>query len=91
MFYLIQEVQLRCLSCNETRTWVICRRKIAPLSKALVDIVISHSFCGSNVNPKGETFDAELEKENFKAAGNILCQMWVKLVLDGKPNTIKMN
>ena len=60
---------------------------MAPLSKALAGLVIPHDFCGCHLNASGETVDPELEKKNFKVAGNILSQIWGELVLDGKSVT----
>lgn len=56
-------------------------------SKALAGAEISQGSCGSHLNPREETVNAELEKNNFKVAENILCQITGELVLDGKPAT----
>ena len=65
-------------------TYNYVERIMALPSKALAGLVIPHDSCGSHLNPSGETVAAEPEKNNFKVAGNILCQIWGKLVLDGK-------
>ena len=62
-------------------------RRMAPLSKALADLVIPHDLCGCHLNASEAMFDPELEKKNFKVAGNILSQIWGELVLDGKSVT----
>ena len=62
-------------------------RRMVPLSKALAGLVIPHDSYGSHLNESGETIEPELEKKNFKVAGNILSQIWGELVLDGKSVT----
>lgn len=53
-------------------------------SKALAGAEISQGSCDSHLKPRGETVNAELEKNNFKVAENILCQITGELVLDGR-------
>ena len=60
-------------------------RRMAPLNKAFVGLVIPHDSCESYLNPSEEIIDPELEKKNFKVAGKMLSQIWGELVLDGKP------
>ena len=55
----------------------------------MASLVMPHDSWSSHFYPNGETDDTELEKNNFKKAGNISCQIWEELVLDGKPVTAK--
>ena len=60
-------------------------RRMAPLSKALTTLVLPHDTCGSRLDSQHRTIDEELEKKNFKVAGEILAQVWSELVLDEHP------
>ena len=58
-------------------------RRMAPLSRALVGLVIDHKKLGNHLDAKNKTKDEELERKNFAAAGKILAEVWNKLELDG--------
>ena len=60
-------------------------RRMAPLSKELAGLVLPHDTCGTHLDPRQRTIDVELEKMNFKKAGEILAEIWSQLVLDGHP------
>ena len=62
-------------------------RRMTHFSKALTGLVTLHDSCSSQLNASGKTVDAELVKKNFKLAGDILCQIFGELVLDGKSVT----
>ena len=68
-------------------TYDYVQRWMVSQSKQLAGAEISQGSCDSHLNPRGETVNAELEKNNFKVAENILCQITEELVLDGKPVT----
>ena len=42
---------------------------MAPLSKVLVGVLLSHDTFGTHLGLQRRTTDVELEKQNFKAAG----------------------
>ena len=60
-------------------------RRMAPLSKELAGLVLPHDTCGTHLDSRQRTIDDELEKMNFKKAGEILAEIWSQLVLDGHP------
>ena len=47
---------------------------MAPLSKALAELVISPETLGSHLDSNNETVDEEFERKNFAAAGGILAK-----------------
>lgn len=56
---------------------------MAPLSRELSGLVIPHDHFGSHLNDQGITIDDDLEKENFKFAGQTLAEVWSDLSIDG--------
>lgn len=60
-------------------------RRMAPLSYQLSGLILQHDFYGSHLDNQGKTIDLELEKENFKHAGNTLCEIWNDMVIDKYP------
>ena len=60
-------------------------RRMAPLSKALVGVLLPHDTFGTHLDLQRRTVDVELEKQNFKAAGKLLAEIWRELVLDKFP------
>lgn len=51
-------------------------RRMAPLSHALSGLVLDYDFYGSHLDDSGKTIDVDLEKNNFKHAGNTLSEIW---------------
>ena len=60
-----------------------CERRMAPLSKELNGVILDHEHFGSHLDNQGDTIDPELELKNFEYAGEILSEIWSKLVIDG--------
>ena len=60
-------------------------RRMAPLSKALAGVLLLHDTCGTHLNSSRKTVDVDLEKRNFKVAGEILAQIWSEISLDSFP------
>lgn len=58
-------------------------RRMAPLSKELAGLILPYDFFGTHLNNRNETVDLELEKKNFKMAGQILCELWSNTTIDG--------
>ena len=50
-------------------------RRMAPLSKALFGISLPHETLGTHLDSSRKTIDTNLEKRNFKAAGEILAKV----------------
>ena len=44
-------------------------RRMVPLSKALSGVLLLHETFGTHLDSSRKTFDTNLEKHNFKAAG----------------------
>lgn len=57
-------------------------RRMAPLSHELAGLILPYEHFGSHLS-QGKTVDDELEKQNFKYAGEVLCEVWNSLVIDG--------
>eukprot|EP01083_Nonionella_stella_P116820 347467_1 len=55
---------------------------MAPLSKKLVGVVLSHEKLGSHLDAKKKTINAQLERDNFAAAGDILANIWSEEEMD---------
>lgn len=60
-------------------------RRMAPLSKDLAGLIIPHDHFGSHLDSQLRTTDTELEKKNFKYAGETLANVWNQLVIDEYP------
>ena len=48
----------------------------------MAGVVLPHDTFGSHIH-NGQTTDIELEKKNFKAAGEVLAELWSNLEIDG--------
>ena len=57
-------------------------RRMTPLSKALAGVLLLHDTFGTHLDSQGSTTFVELEKQNFKAVGKLLAEIWKELVLD---------
>ena len=60
-------------------------RTMAPLSKALVGLLLPYDTFGNHLDSQGRTMEVELEKRNFKKAGEVLCEVWNELLIDKFP------
>ncbi|CAG8734991.1 24591_t:CDS:2 [Dentiscutata erythropus] len=60
-------------------------RRIAPLSHDLASIILPLNTFGSHLDSQLRTVDEELEKCNFKAAGDVLTSVWEDTIIDGYP------
>lgn len=58
---------------------------MAPLSYQLSGVILKHDFYGSHLDSQGKTVDAQLERENFKHAGETLCDIWNHMLIDNYP------
>ena len=58
---------------------------MAPLSHDLAGLVLPHDHFGSHLNDSGVTINLDLEKLNFRKAGQILAERWSHSVIDGFP------
>lgn len=65
----------------------IVERRMAPLSRQLSGVVLSHEHFGSHLDSSGRTVDLELEKKNFRHAGECLAEIFSAVTIDGYPVT----
>ncbi|CAF4807130.1 unnamed protein product [Rotaria sp. Silwood1] len=63
----------------------IVERRMAPLSHDLAGLILPHDHFGSHLNDSGVTINVDLEKLNFRKAGQILAETWNQTVIDGFP------
>ncbi|CAF4098835.1 unnamed protein product [Rotaria sp. Silwood2] len=61
----------------------IVERRMAPLSHDLAGLILPHDHFGSHLNDSGVTINIDLEKINFRKAGQILAERWNQSVIDG--------
>ncbi|CAG8621288.1 13386_t:CDS:2, partial [Dentiscutata erythropus] len=64
-------------------------RQIASLSHDLASVILLHDMFGTHLDSQLKTNDDELEKCNFKAAGNALTSIWKNTIIDSYPVLIK--
>lgn len=57
-------------------------RRMAPLSHELAGVILPHDHFGSHLDNQGRTIDEDLERENFKHAGEVLGKIWSGLSID---------
>lgn len=60
-------------------------RRMAPLSRALSGLILSHDHFGSHLDNQGKTIDCGLEKMNFEFAGQTLASIWSGIQIDKFP------
>ncbi|CAF4447621.1 unnamed protein product [Rotaria sp. Silwood2] len=63
----------------------LVERRMAPLSHDLAGLILPHDHFGSHLNDSGVTTNIDLEKINFRKAGQILAERWNQSVIDGFP------
>lgn len=56
--------------------------RMASLSKALAGLVLPYDTFGTLLDSQRRTVDLELEKRNFKKAGEVLAKAWNELMID---------
>ena len=64
-------------------------RRMAPLSKDTSGIILPFDTFGSHLNSSNKTIDPVLEEKNFKAAGEILADVWSETIIDNYPVVTK--
>ncbi|CAF1070651.1 unnamed protein product [Rotaria sp. Silwood1] len=63
----------------------VVERRLAALSQDLAGLVLPHDYFGTHLNVSGLTVDAEVEKQNFKATGEVLAEVWSMDMIDRHP------
>ena len=62
---------------------------MALLSKDTSGVILPFDTYGSHLNSSNVTVDENLERRNFKAAGEVLPSIWLDSVIDGHPAMAK--
>ena len=60
-------------------------RRMSNLSKELNGVILPHDHFGTHLDHNNKTIDEELELQNFEYAGEILAELWSKIVTVGHP------
>lgn len=60
-------------------------RRLAPLSQQTSGVVLKYDYYGTHLNDRGQTINEELERENFKHAGETLSEIWSRTLIDDFP------
>ena len=55
-------------------------RRMAALSKELAGIELHHDHCGSHLDTAGRTLDDDLERQNFRHAGETLAEVYCRVL-----------
>ena len=63
----------------------IVESRMAPLSHDIAGLILPYDFYGSHLNDSSVTVNVDLEKLNFRKAGQILAERWNQSVIDGFP------
>ncbi|CAF3745929.1 unnamed protein product [Rotaria sp. Silwood1] len=63
----------------------IVESRMAPLSHDLAGLTLPYDHFGSHLSDSGVTINIDLEKLNFRKAGQILAETWNQTVIDGFP------
>ena len=74
---------LSCISGSSTYNPV--ERRMAPLTKDTSGVILPFDTFGTHLNASNKAIDMELEKKNFKAAGEILAEIWSESIINGHP------
>ncbi|PKB97764.1 hypothetical protein RhiirA5_432533 [Rhizophagus irregularis] len=60
-------------------------RSMSTLSQKLAGITLPINKFGSHLNSQGQVVDSELAMKNFRYAGEVLCTLWERDLIFGKP------
>ncbi|CAF5031344.1 unnamed protein product, partial [Rotaria sp. Silwood1] len=63
----------------------VVERRMAPLSHDLAGLILPHDHFGTHLNDSGVTVNPDLERTNFKKAGEVLAEVWCGSVIDEYP------
>uniref|UniRef100_A0A915DY87 Uncharacterized protein n=1 Tax=Ditylenchus dipsaci TaxID=166011 RepID=A0A915DY87_9BILA len=56
---------------------------MAPLSKHLSGFLLPVATFGTHLDSSGKTINRELERQNFEAAAELLCDVWSEMIING--------
>ncbi|UJR25996.1 hypothetical protein I4U23_007343 [Adineta vaga] len=63
----------------------VVERRMAPLSHDLAGLILPHDHFGTHLNDSGVTVNHELERINFRKAGEVLAEVWCGSIIDEYP------
>ncbi|CAF0879390.1 unnamed protein product [Adineta steineri] len=63
----------------------VVERRMAPLSHDLAGLILPHDHFGTHLNDSGVTVNPDLERTNFKKAGEVLAEVWCGSIIDEYP------
>jgi hypothetical protein len=58
---------------------------MAPLSRELSGVILPHEHYGSHLDSQGRTINEDMERTNFKFAGETLAEIWSHVIVDQFP------
>lgn len=59
--------------------------RMAPLSRHLAGVILTHDHFGTHLDASGQTINTEKEKKIFDAAENVLAEIWNDVMIDNFP------
>jgi hypothetical protein len=63
----------------------VVERRLSPMTHDLAGLILPHDHFGTHLNDSGVTINPELERTNFKKAGEVLAEVWRGSVIDEYP------
>ena len=81
--YLGLDVYIHATNAAGLSAFNPCERRMAPLTHALVGLILEAFVFGTHLDGSGNTIDTELEEKNFHAAAEILSEVWSKTFING--------
>ncbi|CAF4547071.1 unnamed protein product, partial [Didymodactylos carnosus] len=57
-------------------TYHVVERRMSPLAQDLAGLILPHDHFGTHLDGNGMTINQELERTNFKRAGEVLAEVW---------------
>ena len=66
-------------------------RRMSNLSKELSGTILPHDRFGTQLDNNNNTVDEELELKNYEHAGEILAELWSKLVVNDHPESLSQS
>ena len=80
--YLGLDVYIHATNAAGLSAFNPCERRMAPLTHALVGLILEAFHFGTHLDGSGNTMDTELEEKNFHAAAEVLSEVWSKTIIN---------
>ena len=81
--YLGLDVYIHATNAAGLSAFNPCERRMAPLTHALVGLILEAFRFGNHLDASGKTIDVEMEEKNFFAASEVLSEVWSKTLING--------